>query len=136
MRHARKWNNSAGYGKKTDMFEAANIREWRGHDVVDVQGHKIGALEAVYVDTATDLPSFATVTVGMPTRHRLVFVPLDQATVGPGYLKVRYDKKQVKDAPSIDTDGELPAGDEAAVFKHYGLAYEPGAGGERRLGRR
>jgi hypothetical protein len=118
------------------MFEAANIREWRGHDVVDVQGHKIGALEAVYVDTSTDLPSFATVTVGIPTRHRLVFVPLDQATVGPGYLKVRYDKKQVKDAPSIDTDGELPAGDEEAVFKHYGMAYEPGAGGERRLGRR
>jgi PRC-barrel domain len=134
--YAGKWNNSAGRGKKTDMFEAANIREWRGHDVVDLQGHKIGALEAVYVDTATDLPSFATVTVGIPTRHRLVFVPLDQATVGPGYLKVRYDKKQVKDAPSIDTDGELPAGDEEAVFKHYGLAYEPGAGGERRLGRR
>jgi PRC-barrel domain protein len=118
------------------MFEAANIREWRGHDVVDVQGHKIGTLEAVYVDTATDLPSFATVTIGIPTRHRLVFAPLDQATVGPGYLKVRYDKKQVKDAPSIDTDGELPAGDEEAIFKHYGLAYEPGAGGERRLGRR
>jgi hypothetical protein len=28
------------------MFEAANIREWRGHDVVDVDGHKIGGLEA------------------------------------------------------------------------------------------
>jgi hypothetical protein len=72
----------------------------------------------------------------MPTRHRLVFVPLDHAVVGPGYVKVSYDKKQVKDAPSIDTDGELPAGDEEAVFKHYGLAYEPGAGGERRLARR
>jgi hypothetical protein len=118
------------------MFEAANIREWRGHDVVDVQGHKIGALEAVYVDTATDLPSFGTVTVGLPTRHRLVFVPLDHATVGPGYVKVPFDKKQVRDAPSIGTDGELPAGDEEAVFKHYGLVYEPGAGGERRLARR
>ena len=63
-----------------------------------------------YGDTATDLPSFGTVRVGMPTRHRLVFVPLDHATVGPGYVKVSYDKKQVKDAPSIDTDGELPAG--------------------------
>jgi hypothetical protein len=89
------------------MFEAADIREWRGHDVVDAQGHKIGGLEAVYVDIATDLPSFGTVTVGMPTRHRLVFVPLDHAVVGPGYVKVSYDKKQVKDAPSIDTDGEL-----------------------------
>ena len=118
------------------MFEAVDIREWRGHDVVDAQGRKIGALEAVYVDTATDRPSFGTVTVGMPTRHRLVFVPLDHATVGPGYLKVTYDKKQVRDAPSIDTDGELPAHDEEAIFKHYDLAYQPGAGGERRLARR
>jgi PRC-barrel domain len=130
------WNSSAGCGKKTEMFEAANIREYRGHDVVDPQDHKIGELEAVYVDTATDLPSFATVRVGLPTRHRLVFVPLEHATVGPGYLKVTYDKKLVRDAPSIGTDGELPAGDEEAVFQHYGLAYEPGAGGERRLGRR
>jgi PRC-barrel domain len=118
------------------MTEAASIREWRGQDVVDAQGHKIGVLEAVYVDTATDLPSFGTVTVGMPTRHRLVFVPIDHAIVGPGYVKVPYDKNQVKDAPSIGTDGELPAGDEEAVFKHYLLAYEPGAGGERRLARR
>ena len=118
------------------MFEAANIREWRGQDVVDAEGHKIGELEAVYVDTATDLPSFGTVTVGIPTRHRLVFVPIDHAIVGPGYVKVPYDRKQVKDAPSIGTDGELPAGDEEAVFKHYGLTYQPGANGERLLGRR
>jgi hypothetical protein len=49
---------------------------------------------------------------------------------------VGYGKKQVKDAPSIGTNGELPAGDEEAIFKHYGLTYEPGAGGERRLARR
>lgn len=118
------------------MFEAENIREWRGHDVVDVEGGKIGDLEAVYVDTATDQPSFATVKVGMIGRQRLVFVPLDRATVGPGYLKVNYPKKLVKDAPSIDTDGELPAADETTVFQHYELGYQPGAGGERRLARR
>ncbi len=122
--------------RNSSVFEAADIREWRGHDVVDAGGHKIGALEAIYVDTGTDLPSFGTVRVGMPTRHRLVFVPLDHATVGPGYLKVRYDKKQVKDAPAIGTDGELPAGDEEAIFKHYGLTYQPGADGARLLARR
>jgi hypothetical protein len=42
----------------------------------------------------------------------------------------------VKNAPWTGTDGELAAGDEEAIFKHYGLAYEPGAGGERRLARR
>jgi hypothetical protein len=118
------------------VIESANIREWRGYDVVDADGHKIGELEAVYVDTATDAPSFGTVTVGIPTRHRLVFVPIDHATTGPGYVKVPYDKKQVKDAPSIDTDGELPAADEEAIFKHYGLDYMPGADGERHLARR
>ncbi|HEX3389191.1 MAG TPA: PRC-barrel domain-containing protein [Streptosporangiaceae bacterium] len=118
------------------MFEAADIREWRGHDVVDDAGHKIGTLESVYVDTGSDDPAFATVTVGLPTRHRLVFVPLAEAAVGPGYLKVRYPRNLVKSAPSIDTDGELLATDEEAVFKHYDLDYQPGAGGERRLARR
>ncbi|WP_326599196.1 PRC-barrel domain-containing protein [Streptomyces sp. NBC_01803] len=118
------------------MFEADNIRDWRGHDVVDPGGHRIGTLEAVYVDTATDRPAFATVTVGVPTRRRLVFVPLAGATVGPGYLKVTHAKNQVKGAPAIDTDGELPAEDEAAVFSHYELGYQPGMGGERRLARR
>jgi hypothetical protein len=118
------------------MFEAADIREWRGHHVKDPTGRKIGELEAVYVDTRSDQPSFGTVRVGMPARHRLVFVPLNQATVGPGYLKVAYDKKQVRQAPSIDTDGVLPAGEEEAIFSHYGLAYEPGPDGARLLARR
>jgi hypothetical protein len=118
------------------MFEAGDIREWRGHDVVDADDHKIGTLESVYVDTGTDQPAFATVTVGLPTRRRLVFVPLAGARVGPGYLKVTYSKNQVKDAPSIDTDGELPVADEAAIFAHYELTYSLGAAGERRLARR
>jgi hypothetical protein len=37
----------------------------------------------------------------------------------------------VKDAPSIDTGGELPDGDEEAIFRHYGLTYQAGAGGRR-----
>ena len=118
------------------MFETGDIREWRGHDVLDSGGHKVGALEAVYVDTGTDQPAFATVTVGLPTRRRLVFVPLTGATVGPGYLKITYSKRRVKDAPSIGTDAELPAAGEEAIFKHYDLAYQPGGGGERRLARR
>ncbi|AXI78237.1 PRC-barrel domain-containing protein [Peterkaempfera bronchialis] len=118
------------------MFEPEDIRDWRGHDVLDLDGHKIGALESVYVDTGTDRPAFATVMVGLPTRHRLVFVPLVGARVGPKYLKVAYDRRTVKDAPSIETDGELPVGEEEGVFAHYSLAYQPGGGGERRLARR
>jgi hypothetical protein len=140
-RPARRYGRKQARGKARMKEGLACSRlpisgEWRGHYVVDAEGRKIGQLEAIYVDTSTDQPAFATVTVGMPTRHRLTFVPLNQATVGPGYVRVGFDKKLVKDAPSIDTDGELPAGDEEAIFRHYGLTYQAGAGGERRLARR
>jgi len=42
----------------------------------------------------------------------------------------------VRDASSIGTEGELPAGDEEEIFKHYDLSYQPGGGGERLLARR
>lgn len=118
------------------LFEAENIRDWRQHDVVDPEGHKIGQLESVYVDTVTDLPAFAAVRTGMVGRHRLTFVPLDHATVAPDHLKVAYPRKLVKGAPTIETDGELEVGSEPSVFEHYGMDYRSGAGGERRLARR
>ncbi|AGL19843.1 PRC-barrel domain-containing protein [Actinoplanes sp. N902-109] len=118
------------------MFPAENLRDWRGENVIDPDGDKIGNLEAVYVDTATDQPAFATVRVGFVGRHRLALVPLDGATVSPSAVRVRYGKKQVGDAPSIDTDGELTAADEPGVFAHYNLPYVTGASGERRLARR
>ncbi|MFI5892507.1 PRC-barrel domain-containing protein [Actinoplanes sp. NPDC051513] len=118
------------------MFPAENLRDWRGEKVIDPKGDKIGDLEAVYVDTATDEPSFATIRVGMIGRHRLVFVPLAGATVMPNAVRVRYEKKLVGDAPSIDVDGELTAAEEPRVFAHYEVPYQVGPGGERRLARR
>jgi len=118
------------------MIAAENIRDWRNHDVVDPDGHKIGQLEAIYVDTGTDQPAFASVKVGMLGRYRLTFVPLDRATVAPRNVRVAYPRGHVKDAPSIGTDGELAATDEPALFAHYNIPYQQGAGGERRLARR
>ena len=118
------------------MIRAADIREWRNHDVVDPKQRRIGMLEAVYVDTVTDEPAMATVRTGLPTRHHLVFVPLDDAVLGPGYVKVSYDRGQVRKAPSIGTDDVLPAEREEEIFRHYDLTYRPGAGGERQLARR
>jgi hypothetical protein len=118
------------------MFPAENLRDWRGEKVIDPDGDKIGELEAVYVDTATDEPAFLTVRVGFIGRHRLAFVPAAGATVMPDAVRVRYDKKLVGEAPTIDTDGELTAADEPRVFAHYQLPYATGVSGERRLARR
>ncbi|AUG81675.1 photosystem reaction center subunit H [Kitasatospora sp. MMS16-BH015] len=118
------------------MIRTADIREWREQPVLDEGGKKIGTLESVYVDTGTDEPAFATVTTGLPTRRHLVFVPLDEAVAGPGYLRVAFPRSQVKRAPWIPLDGVLAAEQEPAVFAHYQLTHTPGASGERRLARR
>lgn len=117
------------------MFEIEDIRQWRGRQVIDESGSKVGELEAIYVDTATDQPSFATIKTGMPTRQRLVFAPLYGSTVGPEYLRVAHPKKRIRNAPSISTDGELLAGQEQAVFEYYEMPYQA-ATDERRLARR
>jgi len=119
------------------VIPAENIRDWRGHAVVDPDGSKIGELEAVYVDTADDQPVFATVKVSsLFGKGKLVFTPLAGAVVAPGHVKVAFGKELVREAPSIDTDGELLAEDEPAVFAHYGLEYRTGPLGGRRLARR
>ena len=117
------------------MFDVDDIRDWRGLSVVDQEGAKIGNLEAVYFDTSTDQAMFATVKVGI-VGVRLIFVPLVGARVSPRHIRVMTDKKLAKDAPAIETDGELESAAEPGIYAHYGLTYERGAGGERRLGRR
>jgi hypothetical protein len=118
------------------MFDVDDIRDWRGLNVVDEEGSKIGSLEAVYFDTITDQAVFATVKVGLVGGGRLIFVPLIDARVAPKHIRVRTNKRLAKDAPSIETDGELDSAAEPGIYAHYGLTYERGSGGERRLGRR
>lgn len=59
-----------------------------------------------------------------------------RAVVGPGYLQVAHPTSLAKGAPPIDTNGVLPAEEEAAVFAHHELPHQPGASGERQLARR
>ncbi|WP_436737566.1 PRC-barrel domain containing protein [Streptomyces sp. BBFR102] len=116
------------------MIEAENIRDWRDHSVVDSEGHKIGTLESVYVDTVSDRPFFIGIVTGLPTRRRITFAPLEKAVVSPSYVKLAWPKQLVKDAPGISTDGELLAEQEQGIFDHYGLEF--GVGHSRRLARR
>jgi hypothetical protein len=118
------------------MFPAENLRDWRGKNVIDPDDTKVGDLEAIYVDTATDQPSFLTVKIGFIGRSRLVFVPASGATVTPDAVRVRFPKKLVHNAPSIDTDGELSVADEPGVFAYYELDYGSSESGQRRLARR
>jgi uncharacterized protein YrrD len=126
-----------GAGEEAEMVTYRNIAEWRGKQLVDRDGEKIGKLGDVYVDVETDEPVFGTVKEGFIDRH-LTFVPLAGITIGPNSLQVPVSKEQVKDAPNIETeDDRLSRADESNLYHHYQLNYTPpDTESGRRLARR
>src|SRR3954462_2392343 len=98
----------------------AKLGDWRGKDVLDRDGEKIGKLEDVYIDTETEVEEFGTVKEGLISKH-LTFVPLGDVTASPDALQVAVSKSVVKDAPNMDTEAEISALDEAALYRHYGM---------------
>jgi len=85
-------------------------------------GEKIGKVEEVYLDEHTDKMEWAAVKTGMFGGH-VSLVPLADAELDGGTLRVPYGKDQVKDAPHQDPDRELSSEQEAQIFEHYGVSY-------------
>jgi hypothetical protein len=117
------------------MIPVENIGDWRGQEVVDATGEKLGKLEEVYYDGETDEPAFAAVKSGLVSKS-ITLVPLARASVGRDDVRVDRAKGEFKKAPSFDTDTELSLNDESATYAHYGLEYQPAGEGARRLGKR
>ena len=102
-----------------------DLSHWRGRELNDANGERIGRLEDVYFDVDTDEPQFGTVKEGFFGRH-LTFVPLVGAVVGPDNLQVAATVDQVKSAPNIGLEGDqLTAEDESVLYHHYQLNYTP-----------
>ena len=119
------------------MAHQQNIAEWRGKDLIDSSGERIGKLQDVYVDVETDEPMFGTVKEGLIGRH-LTFVPLAGVGLGPDSLQVSVSREQVKSAPNIEMHGdELSQADESTLYHHYQINYTPpDTASGRRLARR
>jgi uncharacterized protein (TIGR02271 family) len=125
------------------MSGSTDVLEWRGRTVVDRDGEKIGKLDEIYLDRETDEPEWALANTGL-FGTKSSFVPLKGAEPDGDDVRVAYAKDQVKDAPSIDPDGELSRQEEEGLYRHYDVDYSkqrsgsgrpeatsPGTGGER-----
>ena len=99
-----------------------DLSTWKGHDLVDATGEKIGRIEDIYLDEQTDQPEWLAVRTGLFGR-RVSFVPLAEAQPSGDDVVVPYAKDQVKDAPHAEPDGRLSEEEEAALYDHYGLPY-------------
>ena len=98
------------------------VAQWRGADVVDQDGDKVGTVEEIYLDQQTDQPEWALVKTGM-FGGKSTFVPLAGASPEGDNLRVPFQKDRIKDAPKIDPDQELSQQEEHELYSFYGMDY-------------
>jgi uncharacterized protein (TIGR02271 family) len=106
------------------------ILQFRGQDLCDRDGDKIGSIDEIYLDAETDEPEWALVNTGL-FGAKSTFVPLRDASEADGTLSVPFEKATVKDAPKIDPDGQLSQREEAELYRYYGSEYSEGGAGGR-----
>ncbi|WP_138760575.1 DUF2382 domain-containing protein [Modestobacter altitudinis] len=103
------------------MITQQDITAIIGSNAVDNDGDKLGKVGQVYLDDQTGSPEWATVSTGL-FGNKETFVPLADATVADGTLRVPYDKAKVKDAPRVDADqGHLSPAEEEELYRYYGV---------------
>jgi hypothetical protein len=105
-------------------FDPATLDRWRTMAIVDRDGATVGTISELYLDRMTGQPTWALVSTGLfGSKH--TFVPLLEAAELRDGLQVPYEKAHIKDAPRIDLDGQLTPEEEARLFAHYRIDYEP-----------
>jgi uncharacterized protein (TIGR02271 family) len=104
------------------MLEREQVLESRGSNLLAEDGSKLGTIVDFYLDKETEVPEWALVKSGLLGSSNN-FVPLKEASTEGSDILVPYSKDHVKNAPSMDADGELSRQEEAELYRHYGLDY-------------
>ena len=102
--------------------EMTDAYQWQGRTIVGSDGDKIGKITDIYEDPQTGKPEWATVSSGLfGTKSN--FVPLAGASPDGEDVRAAVTKDQVKDAPGVESDGDLSEPEERRLFEHYGVPY-------------
>ncbi|PWW24504.1 uncharacterized protein (TIGR02271 family) [Geodermatophilus normandii] len=102
------------------MITDQQINDVIGSTAVGPDG-KHGSVGEVFLDDETGRPEWATVRTGL-FGTKEAFVPLADATVSGGELRLPYDKAKVKGAPHVDVSaGHLSPQEEQELYRYYGL---------------
>jgi sporulation protein YlmC with PRC-barrel domain len=105
-----------------NMGDQSDVMEWRGFEVIDRDGDKVGKLDEVYLDRESGQPEWAVVNTGLFGR-KSSFVPIREAMREGDMIRVPYEKDRIKDAPNVEPDGEVSQEEELRIYEHYGVEY-------------
>jgi len=115
--------------------------QWPGRAVLDAGGERLGTVEMIFLDDATNLPEWVRVALD-GDESRLAMVPLADAEVTPEGIRVAQARDRVASAPPVSDRDHIDQDEERALYDHYGLGYSesrsssglpasPGADGDR-----
>jgi uncharacterized protein (TIGR02271 family) len=91
-----------------------------GYDVIGSDGSKIGSVENVWADDATNEAEFVGVKTGWLFGKNNI-IPIADAQITDGAITVPYSESQIKDAPSFGADEELSPEQEDEIYSYYGI---------------
>ncbi|MGV0111772.1 DUF2382 domain-containing protein [Arthrobacter sp. CP30] len=97
-----------------------SILSGNGH-VLDSNGAKVGSVVQVYLDDQTGDPSWVTIKTGLFGTSES-FAPLQGANVNGDDVTIAYTKEQVKDAPRVESDGQISPEEEDRLYRHYEIS--------------
>lgn len=107
------------------MLDQNDFRTLSGRTLLGADGERLGKIDQLYADREDGHPTFLTVSTGL-FGSRTSFVPVSEASLHGDDVHVPYTKDQVKDAPSLDPDGEISPEEEDRLYRHYSLTDDAG----------
>ncbi len=100
------------------MTTPQDVQQFIGRTAVDSEGSKVGKIAQIYLDERTGLPLWVTVATGM-LGTRQSFAPISGSRFDGDQVTLAVSKDLIKDAPSIDDDGQVNASEQEALYRHY-----------------
>jgi len=102
------------------VLSVEQIVDWRGQDVFDSDGERLGKLDEVYYDRASGQALLGSIKSGLLGRHATL-VPLDRASAGRDYVRVAYPAEQVKQLDGVEIAQTLSPDTLGQVRSLYGV---------------
>ena len=100
------------------MTTLQDAQQFMGLTAVDIEGSKLGKIDQIYLDEQTGEPAWITVATGM-LGTRQSFAPIYGSEFEADQVRLAVSRELVKDAPSIDDDGQISASEQDALYRHY-----------------
>ncbi len=108
------------------MASIERILDWRGQDVFDRDGERLGKLDEVFYDRASGEAMLASIKSGLLGR-RATLVSLRGATAGRDYVRLAFSAEQVGQTKDVEISETLSREALSQARGVYGLEVDDGA---------